>query len=57
MNESESDIKFKVYDNIIPAHKKVLTQRSQHFANLFNDPSTPKVIEINSRKDKPLPSE
>jgi len=36
MSEEESDIKFKVQDQIIPAHKKVLIEKSKYFAGLFN---------------------
>ncbi len=36
LNENESDIKFKIKDKIIPAHKKILIQKSKFFANLFN---------------------
>jgi len=35
MNEKESDVKFKVEEKMIPAHKKVLTEKSRFFASLF----------------------
>jgi len=35
MNEEESDIKFKVQEEILPAHKKVLINKSRFFAGLF----------------------
>jgi len=35
-NEKESDIKLKIQDKIIPAHKEVLIQKSRFFAGLFN---------------------
>jgi len=56
MSESESDIKFKVKDEMIPAHKKVLVQKSQYFANLFNNSSNQTVIEVDGRKDKTFKS-
>jgi len=36
MNEEGSDVKFKVQDKVIPAHKQVLIEKSKYFANLFN---------------------
>jgi len=36
MEEAESDVKFKIEEKIIPAHKQVLIEKSQYFANLFN---------------------
>ena len=36
MEEAESDVKFRVEEKIIPAHKQVLIGKSQYFANLFN---------------------
>ncbi len=36
MNEEESDVKFKIQDKIIPAHKQLLIEKSRYFANLFN---------------------
>ncbi len=36
MNEEESDVKLKIQDRIIPAHKHVLIEKSKYFANLFN---------------------
>ncbi len=36
MSEEESDVKLKVQDQIIPAHKQVLIENSKYFANLFN---------------------
>ncbi len=50
MSEEESDISFKIDDQIIPAHKKILIPRSRYFANLFNSgmaESKQQVIEIN----------
>jgi len=50
MNEEESDISFKVEDKIIPAHKRILIQRSPYFASLFDSgmvESRQQVIEIN----------
>jgi len=50
MSEEESDISFKIEDKIIPAHKKILTQRSRYFANLFESgmvESRQQVLEIN----------
>ena len=35
MNEKESDVKFKVEGQIIPAHKEVLIEKSRFFAGLF----------------------
>jgi len=35
MNEERSDIKFKVQEKIIPAHKEVLINKSPFFAGLF----------------------
>ena len=35
MNEKESDVKFKVQDQIVPAHKEVPIIKSQFFAGLF----------------------
>jgi len=35
MSEEGLDIKFKVQDQIIPARKQVLIDRSKYFANLF----------------------
>jgi len=49
LNEENSDIIFKVQDRMIPAHKKVLIQKSRYFANLFNSgmiESRQDVIEI-----------
>ncbi len=56
MNESESDVSFKIKDEIIPAHKKVLAQKSQYFANLFNNSPDQQVIEIDSRKENTFKS-
>ncbi len=56
MNARESDVKFKVKDEIIPAHKKVLAQKSQYFADLFNNSPNQKVIEIDSRKENTFKS-
>jgi len=39
MNEEQSDIKFNVGDQIIPAHKQVLIEKSKYFTNLFNSKS------------------
>jgi len=36
MSEEESDVKLKVEDKIIPAHKQVLIEKSKYFANIFN---------------------
>jgi len=36
MNEEKSDLKLKVQDKIIPAHKHILIEKSKYFANLFN---------------------
>jgi len=36
MSEEESDIKLKIQDQIIPAHKQVLIEKSKYFAGLFN---------------------
>ncbi len=36
LQEEKSDIKFKVEDQMIPAHKQVLIQESKYFKNLFN---------------------
>jgi len=35
MSKEEADVKFKVEDVIIPAHKQVLIGKSKYFANLF----------------------
>jgi len=35
MNETESDVKFKVQDQVIPVHKEVLIKKSRFFAGLF----------------------
>jgi len=35
MNEEKSDVKFKVQDQIIPAHKEVLIKKAKCFAGLF----------------------
>jgi len=36
MNEEESDVVFEIEGQTIPAHKEILIQKSQYFANLFN---------------------
>jgi len=56
MSKRESDIKLKVKDEMIPAHKKVLVQKSQSFANLFNNSANQNVIEIDGRKDQTFKS-
>ena len=35
MNEEESDVAFKVQDEMIPAHKQILIDKSKYFAGLF----------------------
>jgi len=49
MNEEDSDVAFMVEDKTLPAHKEILIQKSQYFANLFNSgmiESRQQVIEI-----------
>ncbi len=48
LNQSESNITFKVENQLIPAHKQILMKKSQYFANLFNssDESKQDLIEI-----------
>jgi len=49
MDEKKSDVAFIVEGQTIPAHKQVLVQKSQYFANLFNSgmiESNQEVIEI-----------
>jgi len=49
MSETESDISFKVEEKIIPAHKKILIDRSRYFVNLFKSDmmeSRQEIIEI-----------
>ena len=36
LSKKESDIKFKVQEKTLPAHKQALIQRCRYFANLFN---------------------
>jgi len=46
MSENESDIIFKIKGKTIPAHKKVLSEKSQYFANLFNSGMMESRLEV-----------
>ncbi len=49
MNQNESDVAFKVQDQLIPAHKSVLMKKSRYFEKVFNSgmaESKQDVIEI-----------
>ena len=36
LSEKDSDITFRIQDKTFPAHKEVLSEKSQYFANLLN---------------------
>ncbi len=46
LNQNESDISFKIQNNIISAHKKVLMQKSKFFSDLFNSGMRESKLEI-----------
>jgi len=49
MSEEDSDIAFKIQDQIIPAHKQILIEKSKYFSNLFNSEmieSRQEILEI-----------
>ncbi len=46
MNENESDIKFKIQKKVLPAHKKVLMEKSRFFSNLFNSGMIESRLEV-----------
>jgi len=49
MSQNESDVGFKVQDQLIRAHKKVLMKKSRYFEKVFNSgmaESTQEIIEI-----------
>ncbi len=46
LKETKPDISFKVQDKLIPAHKQILMEESQYFANVFNSESKQEIIEV-----------
>ena len=49
MSEVKSDIAFRVQDQLVPAHKQMLMQKSKYFAKVLNSgmaESTQAVIDI-----------
>jgi len=53
MSQTESDVTFKVGDELIPAHKQILVRKSKYFDGLFKSgmaESKQKIIEINDCK-------
>ena len=51
MSQEESDVSFKIQDQILPAHKQILIGKSRYFKNLFESgmaESRQQVIEIDN---------
>jgi len=49
MSQTESDIAFKVQDELDPAHKQILVKKSRYFEKVFNSgmaESKQEIIEI-----------